>query len=354
MKHIRNVLLMALLLVWAFQLMGQQTREPDYNKLDLALQKDFGDKFGFSILIADDNKVLFTKSYGHADTLKTKTVNQRTLFNIASISKSFTTIGIFCLIEQDTMKLTDTIGKFINNAPPDKSSITISHLLSHTSGFEQNYVCDGLENANEALTALLNDALSFPPGTGFTYSNQNFEMLAIIIEKATFATYEEFIRKKILIPLKMKDTYFWHEVKNNSNIAAKNKNFPGSMTQRNWGYIGSGGIYSNVSDLYEFIKAVIESRLISKSNTERLFKEYYRTASGLSIGYGWYINDTTEWNTREIWTRGNEDWGHNAVIRWFPGKNKIIIVCTNSGEIGDKQITGNRIISNYIADFLWK
>jgi CubicO group peptidase (beta-lactamase class C family) len=152
----------------------------------------------------------------------------------------------------------------------------------------------------------------------------------------------------------MKDTYFWHEVKNNSNIAAKNKNFPGSMTQRNWGYIGSGGIYSNVSDLYEFIKAVIESRLISKSNTERLFKEYYRTASGLSIGYGWYINDTTEWNTREIWTRGNEDWGHNAVIRWFPGKNKIIIVCTNSGEIGDKQITGNRIISNYIADFLWK
>ena len=180
------------------------------------------------------------------------------------------------------MKLTDTIGKFINNVPPDKRPITISHLLSHTSGFEQNYVCDGLENTNEALTALLNDTLSFTPGTGFTYSNQNFEMLAIIIEKATLTTYEELMRKKILIPLKMKDTYFWHEVKNNSDIAGKNKNLPGTVTQRNWGYIGSGGIYSNVSDLYEFINAVIESRLISKSNTELLFKEYYRTTSGLT------------------------------------------------------------------------
>ncbi len=303
------------------------------------MQKHFSGKFGFSILIATNNQIIFKEAYGYTDTLKTKKIYQETLFNIASISKSFTAIAIFRLVEQGEIKLSDTIGKFIDNVPADKRSIAIHHLFSHTSGFEQNYVCDGLTNSHEALAALLQDTLSFIPGSSFSYSNQNFEMLALIIEKITSVKYENFVRREILEPLKMRVTYFWNEVNDKNNIAGKSEVIPDSLTKRNWGYIGSGGIYSTPIDLYKFWQAVIGYELISKSNTEKLFRNYYQTSSGIKVGYGWFVNDITAWHSSEIWTRGSESWGHNAVIRWFPAKKTVIIVCTNSGEMGDKQTT---------------
>lgn len=327
---------------------------PGYDKLDQVLQKNFGGKFGFSVLIADDVKVLFNNAYGYSDVQKTKRVNKKTLFNIASISKSFTATGIMRLLEQNKIKLSDTLGQFFDNVPADKSSITIGHLLSHQSGFQQNYVCDGLENSHEALKSLLMDTLGFAPGTSFGYSNQNYEMLAIIMEKSTSMTYENFVRREILKPLKLKDTYFWNEVRNCKNIASKNKNIADNLTGRNWGYIGSGGLYSTAYDLYQFIKALLHNQLIAKKSTDLLFGTHCKTSDGLGIGYGWFINNSSDWDSKEIWTRGSEDWGHNAVIRWFPDKKTIIVVCTNSGEMGDKQATGNRIISSCIADFLWK
>ena len=355
MKQAKNFTVLIFLLLYAFSIKGQQILEHNYDNLDKALKKDFRSGFGFSVLVGDEKKILFNKSYGYIDLLKTKSTNERTLFNIASISKSITTIGIMRLIEQNKLNLTDTLGKFFSNVPSDKRTITISNLLCHKSGFQQNYVCDGKINSNEALQALLADTLGSIAGTNFDYSNQNFEMLALVIEKIANTTYEAFIRKEILSPLKMKNTYFWDEVRSFKNVAEKNRTISDSIMMRNWGYIGSGGIYSTSTDLYKFMNGVIQNRLISKSSLQLLFSEYHKTKSGLGIGYGWFINDTTEWSSKEIWTRGNEDWGHNAVIRWFTDKKKIIIVCTNSGEIsGDKQVTGNRLISNYIADYLWK
>lgn len=297
-------------------------------------------------------KTLFNQAYGYIDLKKYKKVNRKSLFNIASISKSFTAVGILSLVQQKKIFLTDTIDKFFNNVPVDKLSITLNHLLSHQSGFQQNYICDGICDSNEAINSLLSDKLANKPGSSFGYSNQNYEMLALVIEKITSFKYEEFIRMLILEPLKMKDTCFWTEVGSRKNIASYNRDISDISTFRNWGFIGSGGMYSTPYDLYKFSNALLNYLIIDQQNTELLFKTYCLTSDGTGIGYGWFINEITNWNTKEIWTRGTEDWGHNAVLRWFPEKKTIIIVCTNSGEIGDKQITGNRIISSYIADFL--
>jgi hypothetical protein len=72
----------------------------------------------------------------------------------------------------------------------------------------------------------------------------------------------------------------------------------------------------------------------------------------IQIGLGWFISDTP-WG-KEIWTRGSEDWGHNAVLRWFPEKKTLIIVMSNSGEIGNKNITANRFISDKIIKIIFK
>jgi len=352
MKH-RNILLLLLVHnILCFSSFGQ-TSKTIFDKLDNSLENQFGNKFSFSVLVADNESILFDKNYGIAGTsTKTKT-GQNTLFHIASITKSITAVGIFKLVEGKNISLSDSISKFFNNVPPGKQSITLADLLCHESGFGQNYVNYGINNSNYAINALLNDSLISIPGTEFHYSNQNFELLALIIEKVTGLKYEDYIRKIILNPLKMSDTFFWDEVRENKNVADIDGEFADSLLNRNWDYIGSGGIYSTTGDLYKFIKGVIDHRVISSQMTELMLTVQYETGSGTGICYGWYKNERPNWESSEIWSRGTESWGHNAVVRWFPGKEKIIIVCTNSGEIGDKKNTGNRLISDYIADFLW-
>lgn len=353
MKLVTNIFFLLILISLRISLFSQEDKTK-FEKLNATLQNEYGSKFSFSVIVADNDKILFSNSFGYADSLKTIKTSPNTLYHIASITKSFTALGIFLLIEEKKVNLNDTLGKFFKNVPNDKRSITIANLLSHKSGFEQNYVNYGIENSDKALSALFNDTLSSVPGTNFKYSNENIEMLALIIEKVTGFKYEDYIRQRILIPLEMQNTFFWDEVKRSKNVAWIKEQIADTLLNRNWDYIGSGGIYSNPADLYKFIKGVIENRIISSQTTELMFTEQFRTSSGLSISFGWFENDKTDWGSRLIWTRGSESWGHNAVIWWLPDIEKILIVCTNSGEMGEKNVTGNRIVSKFIADYLWK
>jgi len=325
-----------------------------FAKLDTMLQHRIDGAYGVSVVIGSDSAIEFTGAYGFADSARTKPVDSLTLFNIASITKSFTSLEIFRLIEQHRLSLADTIGTFITGVPADKSAITIAQLLSHTAGFEQHYVNSGLSRRAAAVAAIRRDSLAFPPGSDFSYSNENYELLAAIIEIVTGEKYENVIRHAILIPLGMNHTWFWDEAWRRGDIAALKDPLPDSLLDRNWDYIGSGGIFSTPADLYRFWKAVADFRLISQATTKQLFKSRYRTSSGIDIGYGWFITNPSAWGGREIWTRGTESWGHNAVVRWFPERDTVIIVCTNSGELGDPTRTGNRLVSSFIADFLWK
>jgi CubicO group peptidase (beta-lactamase class C family) len=352
MKKINFSLLFLVEIIFCFSLFGQT--KPVFDKLDNSLESQFGNKFSYSVLIADNDTILFNKNYGYINTSNKIKTDGNTLYHIASIVKSITAVGIFKLIEEKKINLSDSISKFFNNVPSDKRSITIAALLCHKSGFGQNYVNSGIGNSGEASNALLNDSLISLSGTEFHYSNQNYELLALIIERVTGLKYEDYISKIILNPLNMTNTFFWDEVKNNKNVADIEGEFDDTLLNRNWDYIGSGGIYSTPGDLYKFILGVTEYRVLSSQTTETMLTEQFKTSSGIGICYGWFKSDSTNWGSSEIWTRGSESWGHNAVIRWFPEKESVIIVCTNSGEIGEKQTTGNRIVSDYIADFLWK
>ncbi len=133
MKLSEAIIILTFIFLCTSALRGQQTSDIQFNRLDEMLIKEFGDEFGYSVLVYDEKSILFEKSFGKIDSLRTKTPDAQTLFNIASVSKSFTAIGIMRLIEQNKIRLNDTIGVFFDNVPIDKKSITISHLLCHKS-----------------------------------------------------------------------------------------------------------------------------------------------------------------------------------------------------------------------------
>jgi len=332
----------------------QNIHENKFEKLDKLLEKKFSTDFDFSVLIELDSIKVYDRNFGFLDKQKKKPVNGNTLYNIASITKGITAVGIMKLVDQNKIKLRDRLDNFFENIPKDKAGITIHMLLSHQSGFDHNYKCEGISSSTEALSILSNETLGAKPGERFTYTGQNYQFLALIIEKVTGRKYEDFIRKEVLNPLKMTETYFWDEVNKESNLIRTNRKMLKMFGERNWGWIGGAGIFSTTNNLFKFWNGIYHTNFLSKESRASLFRNYYETSSGTQIGYGFYSVNETKWAIPEVYTRGTESWGHNSVIRYFPENNTTIIVSTNSGEFGKNKMTGNKAVSDYIADYLFK
>lgn len=309
--------------------------------------------FAFSVLVAVNGEVITQKGYGWIDPEKKKPASGKTVFNVASITKSFTAAGIFILQEKNLLSINNSLSKFFPDIPEDKKAITIVQLMAHSTGLGQNYLSDRVKERDSAVKVIFTDLLQFKSGTNFSYSNENYEILGALIEIISHQTYEEFIRENILKKAGMNNTWFWSEASGiDSNlIAGKNRILDQSISERNWGYIGSGGIYTNAGDLYKWFNALADGRIIGRGSLKTMWTPQLKL-NDIQIGSGWFISDTP-WG-KEIWTRGSEDWGHNAVLRWFPERKTIIIVMSNSGEIGNKNITANRFISDEIIKIIFK
>jgi CubicO group peptidase (beta-lactamase class C family) len=328
----------------------------DVNEIELESQKLLKKRteqgFSGTVIISINNKIILNKGYGFTDSTDTYKITPQTLFNIASITKTITATGIFQLEEKGLISTKDKISKFFKNVPPDKKNITIHQLLTHTSGLQQHYIATEEPDRDSAVAKILNDDLKFKPGTDFSYSNENYQLLAAIIEQLTTSTYENYIRKNVLNPADMNNTFFWGELNDldASKFAQKLKVIPPEIRQRNWDFIGSNGIYTNSIDLYKFYKAFSKGKLVSKK-IMRIMLQPYKKLSSTNVGYGWFISKTKR-NTIEYWTRGTEDFGHNAVLRWFPEDNVVIVVCSNAGDkLGNY---ANQLISNDLVSLILK
>ncbi|MEO8590511.1 MAG: serine hydrolase domain-containing protein, partial [Flavobacteriales bacterium] len=310
---------------------------------DSLLTAMVGDAYGAAVLIAQNDTVILSKGYGPIDSTNSARPSDLTLFNLASISKSFTAVCIAQLEAEGKLRRSDPLVQFFPDLPADKRAITIEQCLTHTSGLGQNYAADSTHTLADAVAAIGRDTLDTIPGARFGYSNENFELLAAIVEKVSGTPYEAYVRAYELLPAGMLNTKVWSDLPAPAppQVAAFSRNLDPEVFGTNWGYIGSGGLYSCTSDLYAWFHALRDGQLLSPALLDTLWAPCVNVSVG-SIARGWFISETN--GTKEIWTRGNEDWGHNGVVRWFPERGLLIIVLTNSGERGDKNITGNRLL----------
>ena len=347
-------IIFGLFMIISIESHSQSREDYDFNELNELILQKFGDDFEFSVLIEVNNLQIYSDNYMKSETLHPEEDSNHKLYNIASITKSITAVGIMKLVEVEEISLSDTLGMFFKGIPHPKGSITISNLLSHKSGLPQSYPLSGISESAEALNLILNQQLEFDPGTGFRYSNQNYQLLALIIEKVSQIPFEDFIRKTVLYPLKMNNTIFWDETNENMNIANLNDRVKSLIGKRNWGFNGGVGMFSTTSDLFKFWNGIYKDGFLSRRSINLMFQPYHKTNSGTEVGLGFFKSPETKWNQQVLWTRGTESWGHNSAISYYSEKDVTIIVLTASGEIdNDRNKTGNRLISDLIATFLF-
>lgn len=299
---------------------------------------------GAALLIMKDGQVLVRKAYGMADLELGVPLEPDMVFRIGSMTKQFTAVGILMLMEQGKLALSDPVTKFLPDYPTQGKTITVEHLLTHTSGI-QSYTDMAawlpLMRKDMSLTELINifkdQPMQFAPGERWRYNNSGYILLGAIIEKVAGTTYATFIQKNIFDPLGLKHTTYGSATRiiprrvpgygpgvNNTFL---NADFL-SMTQP----YAAGSLLSSVDDLAAWNQALLAGKLIKRETLERAWTPY-KLADGTSTGYGygWAIG---AYEGRRMIQHGGGIPGFTSVGILFPEDRLLVIMLTNSAVPG--------------------
>ncbi|WP_158796544.1 serine hydrolase [Pedobacter sp. L105] len=263
-------------------------------------------KYGFNgnMLVAKDNKILYEKAIGWADYLHRDSLKISSEFELASITKTFTSVAIMQLVEKGKINLTDNVKKFFPNFPYE--GITVKLLLSHRSGM-MNYVyfTDGIWKDKKKpmsnmdvmdLIAQYKPARYIAPDVKFHYNNSNFMVLGSIIEKVTGKKYADYMMENVFKPAGMKHTHVYSTTvykKIPVDVVGHDRTFKYSVVQNFLdGPVGDKGIYSTVNDLVLYDKALKNGRLLKQSSLDSAYTGHNKAVNGhFNYGYGWRMFD---------------------------------------------------------------
>ena len=170
---------------------------------------------GAAVAIVKDGSLLYCKGHGLANIEWGMPIAPDTVFALASITKPFTATAILLLEAQGKLRLDDLITVYVPDYPMHGYDITITHLLTHTSGIKSYTSLDGFgehlskrDLSHDELIALFKDhPLEFEPGSQFRYNNSGYLLLGRIIEAVSGMSYEAFVRTQIFQPLGMMQSY---------------------------------------------------------------------------------------------------------------------------------------------------
>ncbi|WP_067032198.1 serine hydrolase domain-containing protein [Allomuricauda sp. CP2A] len=294
---------------------------------------------GGSIMVMQGDEMVFSKAYGLASMEYLVPNTTGTRFNVASVSKQFSALGIVLLHLQGKLSVDDTIDAYIDGLPDFGNKITIRHMLHHTSGLRSLHALFALAgwrnddvrtNADLDRIIAQQQDLNFEPGSEYMYCNTGYMFLANIIEKVTGKSFVEYMKGDVFEPLGMHDTYVEAQydriVPNNAtSYDATEDGFVRAVEY--WGYVGSGNIHTTTADLAKYLKNYYEP----SSGWEKAF-EMMQTADPLNDGnvnqyaFGVVVDDL--YGMKRI-GHGGSIGGYRSNISVFPEKQTCIVVLTN-------------------------
>ncbi|MBK1896976.1 serine hydrolase domain-containing protein [Chryseobacterium paridis] len=301
---------------------------------DIITQYHKKGKLNGSILVMQNNQIIYDSVVGYADFSHKRILTKNTPLYIASLSKPFTATAIILLQQKGQLSYDDKASTYLPELPDYAKNISIRHLLSHTSGIRdyENILSGkkGLTNQDVLHWLQEQKGLQFPSGSKFQYSNSGYIILSSIIEKISGESYKSFLEKNIFIPLKMNNT----EVYDGSTPTNKNRALGYDSEKKPDDYsiltTGDGGIYSTPEDLYKFDQALRQFSLINKDNTDQMYTPFTLSNGKLSnYGFGWFIDFSGE--GKVVSHTGGLD-GFRALFWRDIKNNETIITLTNQGD----------------------
>jgi CubicO group peptidase (beta-lactamase class C family) len=315
--------------------------------------------FNGVVLIARNGELAFKKACGIANCETKAALTTATPFNLASLAKQFTAMGIMILAEKGKLKYDDSIAKYLPDLNYYKA-VTIRNLLNHTGGlieyFElfEKYKWDTSKIAdNNDLIELLKKNQPVPlfePGSRYMYSNTGYALLASIIQKVSGLPYETFLKQNIFDPLGMRNSFAFNlKMKQAPGEMAKGfimKNETPSLFDLAYtdGIMGDGNIYCSAEDLFIWDQALYTEKLVKKTTLELAYTPArLKDGSTLDYGFGWHISP----DRKSVHHNGAWVGFRTFIFRDLSSKNTLIIL-DNSANRYFNQLT--RTLFVYVVD----
>jgi len=275
----------------------------NFDKLIDSLNKI--NEFNGNILLAKNGKKLYEKTIGFTDSSASKKLTANAAFNLASISKTFTSSMVLMFVQEGRLKLDDSVSKYVAAFP--YKQITIRHLLTHTHGMIEyfDWIHDTLgikdtigNNTLLRLIAQHKPALISVPGEKFNYCNTGYAMLALVLESISGMSYSQLLKNKITKPLGLTDTYIQTV---SMVISPKSRVYGMKYEQSKWhlfdltsldDVVGDGNIYSTVGDLLKWDQALRKGKLLSTETLQAAYTPVtVQETPKMVYGLGWIINE---------------------------------------------------------------
>ena len=336
------------------------------SSLKSELESHLGDKVGpsdpgLAVLVTRDSLILLEYCAGMADLDPRIPIGSSTNFRLASVTKQFTASAVLMLAAQGSLSLEQSLTDIFPDFPPYGSSITLSHLLTHTSGLADY---ESLIPDTTTIPVLDRDVLRllatqettiFAPGTQFRYSNSGYALLALVVEKVSGMRFADFLREKIFVPLGMAGTLAFE----NGISTVENRAYGHSRDGENEGVfletdqsltssvLGDGGIYSSLEDLGRWAEelahpTVLDPRLLAEAMSAQVATQI----EGESYGYGWYV---TERSGLRVIRHSGSTMGFRTELQRYPDLGLTIIVLANRADIAAMEIA-SRLADHIIRD----
>jgi len=311
---------------------------------------------GLSLAVVQNGKVIKAKGYGLANLEWNVPATPDTAYQLASVSKQFTATAIMLLVEDGKLQLSDSVTKHFAELPAAWSNITVRHLLTMTSGIKDYLnVVPPSEWRNDFTYARLleimkNEPLEFAVGDKYAYSNSNYVLLAMLIQRLSGKSYDTFLAERVWGPLQMTATrrdspfdviphraslYNWKTNKF-ENIDLLNPSL--------WNN-GDGGLMSTVRDLAKWDAALYTERILKKAVLEQMWAETPVNGGGKSgYGFGWSRSAA---RGHHMIGHGGGRPGTSTQISRFVDDGLTVIVLMNAP--GSAHLIAERVAGFYIS-----
>lgn len=328
-----------------------------------------------NVLVADHGNVIYKKSFGYADVANKILNTDHSAFFLASVSKTITSTAVLQLVQKKKIKLDEPYKKYFPNFP--YGNVTIKNLLAHTSGLPRDMedVFDTVLKVqpqkkfgyHDIIPALQQypKPLAFKPGDQFSYSNINYNLLALLVEKTSNLSFDAYLKKYIFIPAGMTDTHLSSPQLLQKNNVTLRYLYPkhyyphfkladsipefANIYKNYTIFWGQGNVISTTTDLLKFDQALYNNKLVNTKILDEAFKptilnnkKEVVAGGGVSYGLGWFILKVKP--SEKIVLHTGSIQGLRSVFIRNLSKQQTVIILDNA-QSGTNFITASNAIS---------
>ena len=336
----RYIVLLALLVLGS-NIVKSQNQESLTSELNTILNEYYNNKqFNGTVLVAKKGNIVYQGTFGYANFEKSIKNNINTKFLIGSATKSFTAIAIMQAREKVLVSIHTPIKKYIPELNAELGNLTLHLLMKNSSGLPVHLgrITDlqYRDISSKELIELYNTTkLSFKPGSKFDYSNLNYQLCAIVLERVTGISYKNYIEKNIFEPVQMNDSGIerTHEMAKDKALGYDLKK--GDFVKAEDNYMsyamGGGDIYSTALDILKWDSALYANLLVDSASKQLLFDGNLNEFGG--YGYGFKVKEYTRSysgsNIGKLVRHGGSMYGYICNIHRYLDDEVTIIVLGN-------------------------